>query len=131
MAIYDFKCVTCDEILENISLPMTHTEDDLPVHCGKKMNYYITSPPQVLWRDKDLPDGGFVAGKEKERITTTRERREFMAKHDLVDSNDLITPPTHEEQMDTHADVLKSVSAITPDAEQKQQMKDDGILDIV
>ena len=54
-----------------------------------------------------------------------------MAENDLVDSNDLITPPTHEEQMDTHADVVKSVAAITPDSAQKQQMKDDGILDIV
>ena len=131
MPRYDFRCMKCDKIDEDIVLPITHLSSTIPRCCKQTMSYHISSPPQVLWKDKDLPDGGFVAGKKKERITTKRERREFMAKHDLVDSNDFITPPSHEEQMDTHADVLKSVAAITPDDVQKEQMKDSGILDIV
>lgn len=131
MAVYDFKCDICDTISRDVVLPMTHVIGDKPECCGIYMNYYITSPPQVLWRDGDLPDGSFIAGKDRRRITTRKDRREFMAENDLIDSNDLITPPSHEEQMDTHADVMKSVAAITPDAKQKQQMKDDGILDIV
>ena len=131
MAVYDFKCRECHKISEDVHLPMSHMKHDVPSCCGNKMSYYITSAPQVLWKDGDLPDGSFVAGADRRRITTRKERREFMAENDLVDSNDLITPPTHEEQMDTHADVVKSVAAITPDSAQKQQMKDDGILDIV
>jgi hypothetical protein len=133
MAVYDFKCGGCGQVHENIILPMTHEDWEHPAcyDCGEITEHYYTTVPMVMWRDGDLPDGGFVAGKEKKRISTKKERREFMAENDLVDSNDLFTPPTNEEQMDTHADVMKSVSAITPDADQKKQMKDDGILDIV
>ena len=133
MAIYDFRCHECNQVLENVVLNMSHDDDDHPAcyQCGLYMDHYITTAPQVLWKDGDLPDGSFVAGKDRRRITTRKERREFMAENDLVDSNDLIIPPTHEEQMDTQADMMKSVNAITPDAVQKQQMKDDGILDIV
>jgi hypothetical protein len=131
MPRYDFKCHSCKKITKNVILPITHRAGDLPVCCKEDMRYHITSAPQVLWKDGDLPDGGFVAGKDKRRINTRKERREFMAENSLVDSNDLYKPPTNEEQMDTHADVLKSVNAITPDAEQKQQLKNDGLLDIV
>ena len=133
MAVYDFKCGECGQVLENVILAMTHEDWEHPAcyDCGQHTEHYITSSPMVLWKDGDLPDGGFVAGKKKERISTRRDRREFMAKNDLVDANDMYTPPTHEEQMDTHAAMKKTVDAITPDAKQKRQMRDDGILDIV
>ena len=131
MAIYDFRCHKCNTIKKDVIFPITHLKSQLPSCCDETMAYFITTVPTVMWKDGDLPDGSFIAGKERERITTRKDRREFMARNDLVDSNDIIKPPTHEEQMDTHADVLKSVNAITPDSDQKQQMKDDGILDIV
>jgi len=131
MAVYDFRCKECGKIDTDVILPMSHLRHDVPSCCGNKMSYYITSPPQILWKDGDLPDGSFIAGKDRRRITTRKDRREFMAENDLVDSNDLITPPSFEEQQDTQADIKRSIAAITPDADQKRQMKDDGILDIV
>jgi hypothetical protein len=133
MAVYDFRCSECEQVLKNVVLNMSHEDDDHPAcyQCGQRMIHYITSAPLVLWKDGDLPDGSFIAGKDRRRITTRKDRREFMAENDLVDSNDLIIPPTHEEQLDTQADIMRSIDAITPDAKQKEQMKSDGILDIV
>ena len=129
--IYDFKCECCGRVAKDIVLPMTHSDDEHPRCCDRAMADFFTVPPTILWTDADLPDGGFVSGKNKERITTKKERREFMARNDLVDANELGPPPNKAAQMEQFKDTMKTIDAITPDAQQEDQLKSSGLMDLV
>ena len=130
MAIYDLKCATCDEVLENHIMPITHTKEDIPVHCGKTMGYYITKAPMGIVTDTEFPVP-FKAGAEGEIISNKRQKKEFMARNDLLDANEVMTPPTpHEEKM-KREEIADSIAAITPTAKQKEELKQVGIRDIV
>jgi hypothetical protein len=133
MAIYDFKCKQCGLIIEDVIMPMTHEKEDLPFHCEERMRYHITSVPMVHWKDYDLPDGGFVAHSHPDRpvITSKKQNKDFMERNNLIDANEVFSPPTREEEVKERADVQKSIAAITPTETQKAQLKADGILDIV
>ena len=130
MAIYDLKCATCDEVLENHIMPITHTKDDLPVHCGKPMDYFITKAPMGFVTDTEFPVP-FKAGNNGEVISNKRQKKEFMAKNGLYDANEVITPPTPQEQKQAREEVADSIASITPTAKQKEQLKSVGISDIV
>lgn len=130
--IYDFKCLECGRIAEDVVLPMTHSDDEHPRCCEQGMADYHTSPPTVLWKDGDLPDGAFTAGKrgEQVRIETRKQRREYMAENDLVDANDLGPPPNKRDQMEAFKDTQESIAAITPDAQEMEQLASSGLLDL-
>ena len=134
MPTYDFKCKKCGQIDENIIMPITHQKEDLPWHCGERMQYHITQAPMVSWTDPVIEPFRNPAAKRNDKdavITSQKQRREFMAKNNLVDANDF-KPPTHEEQAETHAKVVKTIEDVTPTKQQAEQMKSDGIaVDIV
>lgn len=127
MPIYDFKCTTCDEVIRDVSLPITHQKEDLPVHCGKKVNYFITSPPSVIWNDPIIEPFRPVATPDAPMITTMKAHREYMARNDLVDANDTFAPPTAHEQKMAQEEIQESIDAISGTAEQKEQLSEQGI----
>lgn len=53
-----------------------------------------------------------------------------MKRHDLVDANDL-QMPTMQQQMSDHAKAQESIAAITPDAQQKEQLQAMGLDSII
>jgi hypothetical protein len=128
MPYYDFACERCGTVLENQFLRITHLPDEKPECCDEPMNYHITTPPMVHWTDPVIEPFRNPAASREDKdavITSKRQRREFMVKNDLVDANDFI-PPTPREQAETHAEVVKSIEAVTPTKEQKDQMRSDG-----
>ena len=133
MAIYDFRCPECGKIAENVILPMTHTVNDRP-QCHGQMETHITAAPLVHWKDYQLPDGGFRAYSMPGApvITSLKENKELMKRHNLIDGNDLGTPPTKAEQMaQHHENVLPSIDKITPTVRQAAELKATGLLDSV
>jgi hypothetical protein len=127
MAIYDFKCGKCETIKRDIVLPITHRSGERPVCCDELMGYHISSVPMVVWKDPNIEPFRFRAVKGAPVVTTTKQRREIMEREGLVDANDLIVPPSQQEQMAEHAEAMESVNAITPDAEQSQRLQEMGL----
>ena len=133
MPSYDFKCKICDKIIEDQILRITHTPDQIPVCCDQPMGYRITQPPLVHWHDpviEPFRNPAAKRGDKDEIIQTTRQRKEFMAKNDLVDAND-IKPPSHEEQKEVQKEVARSIAAISPDDKARSGMEKQGLLSIV
>lgn len=127
MAIYDFKCKECDHVEENVIMPITHHSNDRPVCCGTLMEYYITSVPMVMWTDPIIEPFKPIATKDAPVINSMRQHREYMKRNDLVDANDLYAPPTHTEQQRAREEAKESIDAITPTAEQNEQLKRSGL----
>ena len=106
--------------------------DEKPQCCDEAMNYHITTPPLVHWVDPVIEPFRAIATKDMPVITTTKQNREYMARHDLLDANEVIEKvPSHEEQKETHAKVMESIDAITPDAELAQKMSEQGLDNIL
>jgi hypothetical protein len=131
VAVYDFRCGECGTVKRDIVLPITHRNSELPRCCDKGMNYHITSVPQVVWKDPQIEPFRFSAVPGNPLVTTTKQRRELMERHDLVDANDMYPPPTQVEQMAENAEALESVKAITPTAEQNEQLQKAGLDSII
>jgi len=131
MPQYDFQCSECKRVLENQFLRITHLPDELPFCCDQTMNYYITQPPLIHWVDPNIDAFRAIATKDRPIIRSKRENREYMARHDLIDANELGPPPTHEETQKTVADMQASIDAITPTGNMKKELKQQGILDVV
>jgi hypothetical protein len=131
MPTYDFKCHTCSRVERDVILPITHT--DRPECCGERMAYHITQAPLVHWDDPVIEPFRNPAAKRDDKdavIMTTRQRREFMKKNDLVDANDF-KPPSNGEQQAEVAKMKKSIEAITPTKEQSAKLRKSGLHDIV
>lgn len=95
---------------------------------------YFTVPPQIHWKHYELENGGFIAHGVAGRpvITSLRQRRELMARHDLADANDFGRPQSKAEQMEFHNNVIMpTIDAITPPKEVLADMKQQGLDDIV
>ena len=131
MAIYDFKCSKCGHIDENVTLSITHTKYELPICCDIFMGYYITKPPSVHWIDPVIEPFRSIATKDRPIIRTTRERREYMARNDLLDANEVCEPPSQEEQKKQRAEMQESIEAITPSGAIKEDLEKRGLMDIV
>ena len=134
MPRYDFQCGECKAIVEDQFLRITHLPDEIPHHCDEPMNYYITQPPLVQWVDpviEPFRNPAAVRGDKDDVILTSRQRKEFMARNDLVDANDVMEgkPPSHQEQKEAVAEMKKDIAAISPDAGQIKQMEKSGALD--
>jgi hypothetical protein len=130
--IYDFKCSVCGAIDVDVVLSINHTDDEHPQCCyGMPMDHYHTVPPQVLWTDPNIEAFRPVATENAPVISSMRQHREYMAKHDLVDANDLFTPPTAEEQKESIAKAQESIDAITPNPQQAEQLGKMGLDSIV
>jgi hypothetical protein len=125
MAIYDFKCGSCGTIKSDVILSITHTPEDRPkcAPCDCYYDYYITSVPMVMWTDPIIEPFRTLAGKKPEVISTTRQRREFMARNDLVDANERYSAPTIQEERAEIAEKQATIDAITPTPEQSLQLK--------
>jgi hypothetical protein len=131
MPSYDFQCPECGEVIKNKILSITHTNDELPTCCDTIMGYYITQPPMVHWVDPIIEPFRSVATKDRPIISTTRERREYMAKNQLLDANEVCEPPSHKQQKIARAEARESIEAITPSGAVKDDMKKRGLTDIV
>ena len=127
--IYDFKCHTCGRIAEDVSLPMTHVDDDHPKCCGVMMLDYITRAPYVAWEDHQLLDGGFKANHDGTVITSHKQNREYMKKHGLENAMDVYEKPTLESERAERAAGQAAIDNITATDAQMHQMKSDGIID--
>lgn len=123
MAIYDFKCGFCGLIERDVVLPMSHTERDRPSCCGFRMTTHITSAPMVHWKDYEVRYRP-VSVPGAAPITSRREEREFMKRHDLVHYDEVCgAPPTQAEQAATHAEMVDSIEKITPSGEIAAQLQ--------
>jgi hypothetical protein len=133
MPQYDFQCQKCKRILENQFLRITHLPDELPECCDETMNYHITQPPLVHWKDpviEPFRNPSAKRGSPDSIIHNTKQRREFMAKNDLVDGNDVVgKAPTHIDDEAFAAEMQKSIDAITPSAEESAIMESQGLMD--
>ena len=126
--IYDFKCHTCGRIAEDVSLPMTHVDDDHPKCCGVMMLDYITRAPYVAWEDHQLLDGGFKANHDGTVITSHKQNREYMKKHGLHNAMDHYEKPTLASEARERADSQAAIDNITPTDTEMRQLKRDGII---
>jgi hypothetical protein len=131
MPLYDFQCEKCEEVVENKHLSILHDIYDLPVCCDRPMGYYITQPPMVHWKDPNIEPFRSVATKDRPIISTTKERREYMARNHLLDANEVCEPPSHAEQKRVRAEAQESIEAITPTGAIKEDLKKRGLADIV
>ena len=132
--IYDFKCKTCGTVSRDVSLSIRHTVDERPKCCGVTMPMYFQQFPQVHWKHYELEGGGFIAHGIKGRpvITSMRQRKEMMERNDLLDANDFGAPPTKEEQVRFHNEVIRpSIDQVMPSGPILQEMKERGLADIV
>lgn len=129
MPVYDFRCMKCDTMEEDVILPITHTKGEIPRCCGGRMNYHIGKPPMVVWRDPNIEPFRAVGTKDAPVITSARQNREYMARNNLVDANDLYEPPSQDSEMREIAEGQAAIDAITPNATQAEQMEASGLLD--
>jgi hypothetical protein len=130
MPRYDFKCPECGHIEENVLMRITHQREDLPFHCMSRMSYHITSAPMVHWEDPNIEPFRSIADKDRTLISTSRQRKEYMKKHDLVDGNEVVgKPPTKQDDLAVQEQVRKSIEAITPTVEQSAKMVEQGLMD--
>lgn len=129
MPTYDFKCGICEREQLNVLLRITHDDADKPNCCDQPMGYHITTPPMVHWKDPLIEPFRAVGVPGKPVVTSTKQNRELMARHDLVDANDLGPPPTHLDDLKVQSEVRESIAAITPDAETSDKMAKQGLLD--
>jgi hypothetical protein len=90
------------------------------------------------FKDYDLPDGGYTAysmPRNKDGsfpvVTSRRQSREMMKRHNLVNANDAGPAPSFKDQSKERDKINESIAAITPSGEIAKDMKDRGILDIV
>lgn len=131
MAIYDFKCMKCQSMVVDLIMPITHLASAVPRCCDQFMAYHISSPPMVLWKDPNIEAFRHVAVKDSPLITSTKQNREFMARNNLVDANETFALPTaHEEKMAREAS-QESIDAISGTAQQREQLKQQGIDSII
>ena len=131
MPQYDFRCSECGEMRQNVLLRITHDDCDKPHCCDKPMDYHITTPPLVHWVDPVIEPFRAVATKDMPVISTTRQNREYMKRHDLVDANEIAKPPTKEEHAKTKKAIKKSIEAITPSKEVAGRMAEKGLDSII
>ena len=131
--IYDFKCAYCQKIEEDVILPITHVDEEHPDCCGRGMQHHISKAPSVQWRDPMLLNGGFVAHSMpgKPVITSQRQNREMMKRHNLIDANDLGPPPTKAEQMAQHHKDQAQIAEFEPPKHVMDDLKRQGLADIV
>ena len=133
MPSYDFKCGVCDHVVEDKILRITHTAADLPLCCDRTMGYHITQAPSVVWTDPVIEPFRNPAAKRGDKdavISSTRQRKEFMAKNNLVDGNDF-KPVTSKESKQEQDEMRRSIAAITPTDEIKSDMEKRGMMDIL
>jgi len=131
MPRYDFKCKKCQKIKVDVILPITHVETDRPKCCGEISSVHISVPPMVHWVDPMIEPFRAIATKDRPVITTAKQNREYMARHDLVDANEVVgKPPSKAEQMQYHNDVvLPSIKNVSATDRQLDDMKKAGIKD--
>lgn len=131
MPLYDFRCSKCDTIKEDVVLPITHRSSEKPRCCNETMNYFISTVPMVMWKDPNIEPFRAVGTKDAPIISSMKENREYMARNGLVDANDLYDPPTQAQQQEAIAEAQASIDAITPNAQQAEQIKKMGLDTIV
>jgi hypothetical protein len=131
--IYDFICQHCNKVDENVYLKISHEDWEHPYCCGREMQHHITKAPSVRWKDAMLLDGGFIAHSMpgKPVITSQKQNREMMKRHNLVDANDLGPPPTKADQMEQHHKDQAQMAEFEPPEHVKQEMKRQGLDSIV
>ncbi len=129
MPVYDFKCPKCSAILKDMPLSIRHKDDEHPAcyQCGELMTHYITTPPMVYWRDPNIDAFRHIALPKAPLVNNMKEHRELMARHDVVDANDLVKPPTIQEERATRAESQESIDAISPTVKQAAQLQEMGL----
>ena len=85
----------------------------------------------VHWVDPVIEPFRAVATKDMPVITTTKQNREYMARHGLVDANEVARPPTEEEYQRTKKEIDDSIKAITPSEEVSANMRQQGLDSII
>jgi hypothetical protein len=84
----------------------------------------------VHWEDPNIEPFRSIATPDKPVITTSKQRKEYMARNNLVDANDVVgRAPTYKDDLKVAEQVEQSVKAITPTREQSAKMESMGLLD--
>lgn len=109
--IYTYQCTECGARQEK-SRKVAHRHASVTCDCGGYANLAIT--PVAINTSGctfDAFQAHGVAGRPV--VTNERQRKEMMAKHDLLDANETFTPPTHAEQKREHENAVESATSIS------------------
>lgn len=106
MPSYDFQCDTCGVITEAY-LRVSQLENDRPSCCGQMTRQVILRPPMGYVR----PDTHYKCPVTNEGVTSQRQRRNIMAKHDLIDANDMTPDFAKRQEEKKWADIRKRAKA--------------------
>jgi putative FmdB family regulatory protein len=83
MPIYSYKCSATGEEFDRFER-MTDTGKSVTCQCGANAPKVYHAP--MAFVESDCPP--HIAPKTGEKITTNRQRREYMARENMVDAND-------------------------------------------
>ncbi len=82
--IYDYSCTKCGTSQDNVYNTIARRNLAAPVCCGERMAIVINSAPYgYLQRDVR-----YVCPVTNENVTTRRQRKYIMEKHDFINAND-------------------------------------------
>ena len=116
MADYDFACKKCGKEKRDVVIPISYYDELRPKCCGEIMPQVITRAPIVHWVGLPFKNQAFKTVSapmgQNEVITSERQHREYLKKHDLVVAE--TPPPSFNEIQKERAEVAKSIEAITP-----------------
>ena len=87
------------------------------------MPVVINKPPMSFFTEPTFDAVPMVTLPGKPVVSTHRQRRELMARHNKVDAND-ITPPSFEESLKESNEIKESVNAISLPDEAKGTVAD-------
>lgn len=109
--IYTYECQGC-YARQTKTRRVADRHNAVSCECGAQARLVITP---VAVNTSGCTFEGFqahgVAGRPV--ITNQKQRKDMMARHDLVDANETFIPPTHAEQAETHAKVQESVNTVS------------------
>lgn len=109
MPLYAYKCPACGTDTEDFNrVDDRHT--NAPVcQCGTRMAMQICPV-----RGNVQQDAHYVCPATGEKVTSWRQRRNIMAKHDLVDARDINTPEARRKRREAKRAKLERAKAACP-----------------
>lgn len=108
--IYTYECTACRRTQEKVRR-VANRRDPVDCDCGAPAKLKITPVAvNTAGCTFDSFQAHGIAGRPV--ITSERQRKEMMARHELLDARDVIEPPTVEEEAAQRAEAAASIKAI-------------------
>lgn len=85
MPIYDYRCSECGTEYHNIRAPISERNNDAPECCGERTKIILRPTRHVHVYHFE----GYDCPVTEVPVTSQGQRKDIMAKHDLVDKADI------------------------------------------